>query len=141
MILIAGIATYLILTFLFASAANSTPSISAFHGSLSASKSVVIAINGNTSAALSSCASKIADSANALGKTTILANITSSKCTLNGKNSTSCISPYFYNDTPVVMLSNGVYPEINMYSFYGTMLSISGNSNFLSLCNANTFIR
>ncbi len=140
-ILIAGIATYIILTFLFSSAANSTPSISAFHGSLLASKSVVIAINGNTSAALSSCASKIASSANALGKTIILANITSSKCTLNGKNSTSCISPYFYNDTPVVMLSNGVYPYINMYSFYGTMLSISGNSNFLSLCNANTFIR
>ncbi len=140
-ILVAGIITYLILTYLFASAASSSPSISAFSGSLSASKSVVIAVNGNASSALSNCASKIADSVNALGKTPIMANITSSACTVNGKKSTSCISPYFYNDTPVVILSHGVYPEMKMYSFYGTMLSVSGNSNFMSLCNANAFIR
>lgn len=140
-ILIAGIVTYLILTYLFASAASSSPSISAFSASLSSSKSVVIAVNGNASSALSNCASKIADSVNALGETPIMANITSSACTINGKKSTSCISPYFYNNTPVVILSNGVYPEMKMYSFYGTMLFVSGNSNFMSLCNANAFIR
>lgn len=143
--ILAGIVVllFLLASYAIASGANQYAPISAFISSVHSSKSVIIALNGTNNTAMTSCAAKIKASLTAINKTSQTITMSGIACN-NGvplETTDKCLAYYAANNMPVVILTNSSADSISAYSYYGSVLSVSGDEQFMNSCIASTMIR
>ncbi|MDE1860347.1 MAG: hypothetical protein KGH72_01370 [Candidatus Micrarchaeota archaeon] len=137
------VAIYLAVTYSLAASASSFAPVSTFHSSLSASNTLVVALNGTTSTAMINCSGRIATAAKAINKSVQTLRISNATCLVGGtpQGLGTCLNPYLAKNTPVVVLTQGNSTHIGMYSYYGTILSATGNDVFMNSCPIAALIR
>ncbi len=143
MVLIGLVIVFAGLTYVAASGANVSAPIATFDNMLAASSSPVIIINGTITNGTASCASSVQSIVASLNKTPTLVYITNSTCKVGTtiKNASSCLNSYASKNIPVIIFTNSSKSSIRVYSLYGTMLSLSGNSSFMSRCPAALLLK
>ncbi|MGC8676161.1 MAG: hypothetical protein ACP5T3_01415 [Candidatus Micrarchaeia archaeon] len=129
------ILAYVVATYALAAYANAHAPFSAFASAVKGSKYIIIAVNGTPTLNLYSCASSIGAKASALGKDPVLISISNGVCKVGNSTMSynSCMNYYAALNTPVMLLSNGT-SGMSLYSFYGTLLSYSGNASVMNAC-------
>ncbi len=123
--------------------ASGSAQFGVFQGALSASKTVVVAVNGTPTAGESTCANKIAAQVTALGKQPVSASFDNSVCQAGGTTGTvsSCMNAYASKNTPVILLTNNASASFSLYSLYGTVLSVGGNNTVMNSCYVSLMLR
>ncbi len=142
-----AISAILLLLYIFwsystAVAANSSASLPEAAAAIGASKSVAIAINGTSTPSLVACESRISAILVNQSKTVHKITINGEACnTGTGIQTTdSCLGQYAASGVPVIILTNSTRNTLTAYSFYGTILSQSGNQQFTDSCLASLFL-
>ena len=143
--IIAGVVVVLFLfaTYTAASSANQYAPISAFVSSVHSSKTVIIALNGTNNTAMILCAAKVKASITAIGKQTQTITMGGIACN-NGmplETVDKCLAYYAANNEPVVIFTNSSADSIGAYSYYGSVLNVNGDPQFMNSCIASTMIR
>ncbi len=134
---------YVLITYAVASAANATAPESAFNNALTASHSIVIAINGTVTQALSNCAVQVSEYAHQRNYTANTIYLSGAECAGSGSimNASQCLNQYARLNVPVMLLTQSNGSEISIYSMYGTVMSVIGNQQFINSCYASFFVR
>ena len=119
---------------------NSSAPASAVSSVVASAHTVVIATNGTQTAGMLQCASLLDSKLSSLNKTVVRASLSGDKCTSGSTVETTdaCLNGYALHGVPVLMLTNSSASGISIYSFFGTMVSSSGNSTVLSRCLSGT---
>jgi hypothetical protein len=143
--ILAGIVVLLFLatTYVVASGANQNAPISIFISSIHSSKTVIIALNGTNNTAMISCADKTKAALVALNKKTQIITMSGIACN-NGmplETTDKCLSYYAANNEPVIIFTNSSLDAITTYSYYGSIMNVNGNTQFMNTCIASTMIR
>lgn len=134
---------YLAATYVYASSANTFAPATAFAGAVKGAGSVAVFVNGTATTNQIMCQSQIAQAVKAMGKKAISGSISNGACNVNGttKFLDACLGSYAKSGTPVIILSNGPGQSIGIYSFYGTVLSATGNDAFMKSCYPALLLR
>lgn len=143
--ILAGVVALIFLaaTYATASAANGEAPISSFIAAVHSSKSVVIALNGTNNTAMISCANSVKSSLKAMNKTATVITMRGISCN-NGyplETVDKCMARYASNSTPVIIFTNTPTISVSAYSYYGSVLSVSGDQQFMSTCIPSIMIR
>ncbi|MCL5238919.1 MAG: hypothetical protein M1286_00380 [Candidatus Marsarchaeota archaeon] len=134
---VAGIVVlYIIITYALLSGANTSAPFSAFQGAYVSSHYLVVALNGTTTLNMTSCASRISTKATEQNKTVTIAQFSNGLCLVGNSSSSvdDCLNFYAKANIPVIILTNSSYSNLGLYSLYGTVLSVSGNSTVMGDC-------
>lgn len=133
---------YIYVSYSSAVAANSSASLTDAASAIGSAKTVAIAINGTSNPYLAACESKIAGVLSNQSKKVYKISINGQACnTGSGVVTTdSCLGQYAYSGVPVIILTNSSRNLLTAYSFYGTILSQSGNQQFTNSCLASLFL-
>ena len=117
---------------------NASAPISSFNKALASSSDVVLVLNGTHTSGMLTCYSQVQARLKLLGKGIINANINGAMCTVSNTTLTSgsCLNAYASKGVPIITLTNSSVSGISAYSFYGSMLTESGNSADLARCTA-----
>ncbi len=113
-----------------------------FNNAVNSASKVVIAAN-STSAAVNNCALAIANSITARNKTAIIAHVNPTSCVYSNYSGTfdDCMNAFAKENTPVILISSSNTNSISAYSFFGTVLYLSGNSTFINTCIPSILLR
>ncbi|MEM3753791.1 MAG: hypothetical protein QW778_04295 [Candidatus Micrarchaeaceae archaeon] len=127
---------YVAATYAFAANANSFATPSAFDNALKGSQHVAIVINGTPSLSIYQCASIISKSLIAMHKEPNIVSLVGKTCTVGNLTTTAnyCLNYYSVRNIPIIELTNSSMASIGIYSFYGSRMSIAGNSTFMNAC-------
>jgi hypothetical protein len=123
-------------------AANSSASLSDAASAIGSAKVVAVAINGTSNPSLVSCETKIVEALSKQSKTVLKMGINGEACsTSSGVMVTNvCLGQYAASGVPVIILTNSTKNVLTAYSFYGTILSQTGNPQFTNSCLASMFL-
>ncbi len=132
---------YVIITYAVATSANSSASLSSFNSALSSSHSIIIVLNGTQTSSLTLCADKINSTAKSLGLTSKIYTISGTSCSPGLMNATECMNSFARSGVPVISMSISNSSSINLYSMYGTALSIKGSNEFINSCYGSYFVK
>ncbi len=135
---------YIIMAYSASVAANGSAPLSAATAAIQASSTVAVAINGTSNPSLVSCENTIASALAHEGKKVIKVTMSGGLCgTVSGAVQTpdQCLAQYASSGVPVIILTNSSFNTITAYSFYGTILSQSGNQQFTDSCLASLFLK
>ncbi|MEM0201328.1 MAG: hypothetical protein QXD23_02885 [Candidatus Micrarchaeaceae archaeon] len=132
---------YVLLTYIIASSANSSASLSSFTSALSSSHSVIIVLNGTQTYQFSQCANQINYTAKEQGLNSKIYTISGTSCSPGLMNSSECMNTFARTNVPVISMSLENSSSINIYSMYGTVLSIKGSNSFLNECYGSYFVK
>ena len=142
-----GIVILLLLIYVYesysaAASANSSASLSDAAYAIGNAKSVAIAINGTSNTYLVSCENKIAGILAGQSKTVNRITFNGQACSAGSGIQTTdeCLGHYIATGVPVIILTNSSRNTLTAYSFYGTVLSQSGNQQFTNACLASLFL-
>ena len=135
------IAVYVILTYAVAASANSSASLSSFSSALSSSHSVIIVMNGTQTPSLTLCAAEINSTAKSLDLSSKIYTISGSSCSPGLMNTSECMNSFARAGVPVISMSIANSSSINLYSMYGTVLSIKGTNQFINSCYGSYFVK
>lgn len=142
-----GIVLLLLLLYVYESysaavSANSSAPLSDAAYAIGNAKSVAIAINGTSNQYLVSCENKIAGILTSQSKTVSKITFNGQACSAGSGIQTTdeCLGHYIATGTPVIILTNSSRNTLTAYSFYGTVLSQSGNQQFTNACLASLFL-
>ena len=127
---------YIAATYYSAVQASSFAPVSSFAASLQNAKTVYL-INNGASAGIANCSKEISAKLASNTMQISIINISSTGlCTVNGfvGNESSCLDHAAANSDPVIVLSNSNSASVKTYSFYGSVLYVSGGSQFLNQC-------
>ncbi len=129
---------FIIGSYAYASLANSSAPFGSFTAAVASSNTIVIALNGTSTQGMLSCAAKVSSQASSLNKTVQSITILGDRCSsASGIEATgACLAAYASRNVPVIILSNGNTTSIHLYSYYGTVLSVRGNSSSMASCPA-----
>ncbi|MDE1824974.1 MAG: hypothetical protein KGH61_01305 [Candidatus Micrarchaeota archaeon] len=124
------------INYAYASAANASAPSGAFNSAISSASSVAIIINGTQTPNETSCATALSSQLGAMHKKVIRATISNSLCTVQNRtiSAGSCMSQYAQQGIPVVLMTSASTSSIGIYSFYGSVMSVSGNDAFMAAC-------
>ena len=124
-------------------AANGSAPISTATAAIQAAGRVAVAINGTSNPSLVYCQGKIATILTQENKTVSKVSINGAACNTGSGITTTdiCLAQYASTGVPVIILTNSSRNIISAYSFYGTILSQSGNQQFTNSCLASLFLR
>ncbi len=134
---------FVLASYVTASGASTKAPISSFISAVHASKTVIIALNGTNSTSMISCATKVKNAITALNKTPQIITMSGIACN-NGQpleTVDKCMSYYASHNEPVVIFTNSSADSISAYSYYGSVLSVNGDTSFMNTCIASTMIR
>lgn len=122
--------------------ANSSASLTDAASAIGSAKGVAIAINGTSNPYLVSCENKIASALSKQSKTVYKISINGEACSASSvvRVTNACLGQYASSGVPVIILSNSTKNTLTAYSFYGTILSQSGNPQFTNSCLASLFL-
>ena len=131
------------INYVYASAASASAPSSAFTAALSHASSVAIIINGTATPNETSCATTLSSQLTALHKKVIEASINDNLCTSQNRtiSAGSCMNAYAQQGIPAIVMTSGSTSSIGIYSFYGTVMSVSGSDNFMQACYPAILIR
>ncbi|MHB1830191.1 MAG: hypothetical protein ACYCO0_02255 [Candidatus Micrarchaeaceae archaeon] len=135
---------YIIMAYSASVTANGSAPLSAATAAIQASSTVAVAINGTSNPSLVSCENTIASSLANEGKRVIRVTMSGGLCgTVSGAVQTpdQCLAQYASSGVPVIILTNSSFNTLTAYSFYGTILSQSGNQQFTDSCLASLFLK
>ncbi|MDE1851653.1 MAG: hypothetical protein KGH69_03125 [Candidatus Micrarchaeota archaeon] len=134
---------YVCATYVLASDANTTGTLSGFKSAVAGSANALIAVNGTPTQAMSGCATKLTNALAGMNKNVSIAYITGDKCVLNSgvRTTDSCLNSYASKNAPIIMLQSGSTSSVSVYSFYGTTLKLQGDDNFMNYCVATAFLK
>ena len=124
-------------------AANTSASLSNAASEIGSAKAVAIAINGTSNSYLVSCENRIDAALTKQSQTVHKIIINGEACNTGSGILTTdeCLGEYASSGVPVIILTNSTKNTLTAYSFYGTILSQSGNPSFTSSCLAAEFLR
>ncbi|MDE1828635.1 MAG: hypothetical protein KGH65_05745, partial [Candidatus Micrarchaeota archaeon] len=122
--------------YVYAGGANSFAPATSFTSAVAASHLVVIAINGTATPAELLCQSRIAAALSAMGKNTSASTISNNSCLIGNTTKTlsTCQISSAKSGSPTIILTSSANPNVKIYSFYGTSLSVMGDDNVMSAC-------
>lgn len=135
-ILGAIVLVYFLATWYVLAGANARAPFGAFQSAYRSSGYVVVAINGTPTLNELTCASKISQQAISQNKTAVVAMFNNGLCTVSNNTQTvdSCLNFYGKTNIPVIVLTNSSRSGLSLYSLYGTVLRVSGNSTVMNDC-------
>ncbi|MDE1855578.1 MAG: hypothetical protein KGH57_04675 [Candidatus Micrarchaeota archaeon] len=127
---------YFIVTYSLLQGASASAPFSAFQSAYRSASYAVVAINGTPTISEVTCASKISAVAVAGNKTAVVAGFKNGICAVGNTTSTvdSCMNFYAKANIPVIVLTNSSSSSLGIYSLYGTVLRVSGNSTVMNDC-------
>ncbi|MGC8479390.1 MAG: hypothetical protein ACP5M9_01845 [Candidatus Micrarchaeia archaeon] len=140
-LIIVLVLVYVLLTYFIASSANGTSSLSSFKSALSSSHSLIIVINNTDSTSASLCATEINNTAKSEGYISKIYKFSGNSCTPGLSNVSDCMNSFARTGIPVVLLTTSNTSSINLYSMYGTLLSINGGDQVMNSCYGSFFIK
>ncbi|MDE1824333.1 MAG: hypothetical protein KGH74_03470 [Candidatus Micrarchaeota archaeon] len=134
---------YVFATHALASSANSSAPLSSFKSSVASSNSVLIAVNGTQTSAMSGCVTKISNALKGMNKTVSVAYLSGDKCTISSgiQTTDSCLNSYASKNKPIIMMQSANTSSVSIYSFYGTTLKLKGDDSFMNYCVAVAFLK
>ncbi len=136
---------YAALTYALAGEASASAGISSLSAAIHSSRNlaVILNISQGKQDILLPCAEKITAAARSLGKSVELVNSTNGMCSYLGTTESidSCLNAYAAGGIPAILLSYANTSSINIYSMYGTRMSVAGNSTFMNACYAALLVR
>ena len=121
---------------------NVSAPASAVSSAVASAHTVAIVLNGTQTSGMLQCALTLDSRLSSMNKTVVRADLIGDKCTSGSTMETTdaCLNGYALHGVPIVMLTNSSASGISLYSFFGTMVSSSGNSTALARCLSNTVI-
>ncbi|MEM4064258.1 MAG: hypothetical protein QXR16_02195, partial [Candidatus Micrarchaeaceae archaeon] len=127
---------YAAATYAVAANANSFAPPSAFDSAIKGSQYVAIAINGTPSLSTYQCASIISEELLAAHKLPTIVSLSGNSCTVGNLTTTAnyCLDYYSSHSIPIIELRNSSVASIDIYYFYGSKMTISGNSTYMNAC-------
>jgi hypothetical protein len=143
-IVLVAILIYVIVTYAYASGANAFAPSSAFSGALHGSKFLVIEVNGTSTTSEIACANLLMQKAKSLLKQPVFAYVSNGVCSIGNATTSlsSCMTLFSSNNMPVIVLTNSNSETgMSIYSFYGTYLSVTGNSTYMQSCYPALLLR
>ena len=135
---------YVIATYFVASSANKSATASSFLAAYKSSNSLVIALNGTVTQQMSACANGTEAGATAMNKQTTVLHFNNNACVGAGSGFSSvdqCMSKYASKGIPVIVIGTSANNTAEVYSFYGTRLTYTGDSSYMNLCIPALFTR
>jgi hypothetical protein len=137
------ILAYLAISYSTSASLNSGAGVNSFEGAVNASNTIAIVINGSLTPGISSCYNAISSGARLINKTVISANFSYGICSSQGRKTSEdiCMNSYASSGIPVVLLENSSRNNISIYSFYGTVLTLRGNSTYVASCPVKFLIK
>lgn len=143
--LLAGVIfiVYLLATYSLAASANSFAPESAFQSTLHGSSALLIVLNGTESNATVNCSNQLQSAATSAGKTVQVLKMLNSTCLTSSGTGivNNCLNSYASKDTPVIVLTQANASIVSVYSYYGTIMYVSGTSSFMNSCPVASLIR
>ena len=133
---------YILESYSSAAIANASSPLASAASAIGYAKSVVIAINGTSNPSLLACQTKIYGVLKGQLKNVSRISINGQACVAGSSIQTTdeCMGHYIATGTPVIILTNSTKNTLTAYSFYGTVLSQSGNAQFTNACLASLFL-
>jgi hypothetical protein len=134
---------YAAATYYVAYSASSTGApFSSFSSAVASAKSLTVIVNGSEGY-LASCANNIRAASLSAGKGADILYSNNGVCTINGTATTTdyCLHSAASSGTPVIMLSANQGSSIGIYSFYSTVMYVSGNQSFMDACYPALMVR
>ncbi len=127
---------YILVSYSLLASASASAPFSAFGSAYKSSSYLVVALNGTPTLNMTSCASKLSLEATQQNKTVVVASFTNNVCKVGNTTSSvnQCLNFYAKTNIPVMILTNSTQSSLSLYSLYGTVLSVSGNSTVMGNC-------
>ena len=139
------LAIYIIMAYSASVAANGNAPLSAATAAIRTSSTVAVAVNGTSNPSLVSCENTITSSLAHEGKKVITLTMAGGLCRVGSGGAVQtpdqCLAQYASSGVPVIILTNSSQNTLTAYSFYGTVLSQSGNQQFTNSCLASLFLK
>lgn len=126
----------IVFTFIYSNVANGFAPSTSFVGAVHGASSVAIIINGTATQGETSCLNQLSSQLTAMQKKPIAVSLTNTECIIGNSSKTigACLNSFAQAGTPMIILTSSQTGDLDLYSFYGTVMAVEGNETFMNAC-------
>lgn len=124
-------------TYMYATTANGFAPSTSFVSAIHSAGSVAIIINGTSTQGEINCQTQLSSAITAMQKSPVMVSMANNECIIGNstaKTLGACMNSFAQAGTPMIILTNARVGDLDIYSFYGTIMTVEGNDTFMSAC-------